>query len=95
MSHGPRSTVIPMPDFVPGSRSRFDGVARFHCPLGCGWWHDEPTDPGPQSLILPEGFTSADLSSMLSLNAEARVLTLHARVEQAISDHYSGRHPGA
>jgi hypothetical protein len=84
-------TIVPQPEIV--YPALFTVVARFHCPLGCGWWHDEPADPGAMSLILPVGYTHEDVSSALSLNAEARELVLHNRVEQALSEHYRVQHP--
>ncbi|WP_458089559.1 hypothetical protein [Streptomyces malaysiensis] len=85
----PPLSLIPQPDLLPG------GIARFRCPLGCGWWHDE--NPGLESsrLILPVGFTRQDLSDALSLNAEASGLALRDRVERAIVQHYRERHPSA
>jgi len=84
---------IPHPEMVRRGRGLFGSTVRYHCPNGCGWWHDEDPDPGPLSVIVPANFTSDDLSAMLSLNAEARGLALHSRVEQAITDHCRQEHP--
>ncbi|SFD14095.1 hypothetical protein [Streptomyces aidingensis] len=83
----PPATTMPMPEFP-----RF-GVARYRCPRGCGWSHDEPTDPGPSALIPPAD--PRELGAMLTLNAEARSLAYQARVEAAIARHYAETHPGA
>lgn len=91
----PPATVIPIPDF-PAL-----GVARYHCQRRCGWWHDEPTDPGPLGVILSQYEADridsarefgADLAEMLSLNAAARSLAYQARVEAAITAHYAQAH---
>lgn len=80
----PPATTIPTPQFLPGC------VARYQCPRGCGWWHDESTDPGPPTLLLPRD--PQELDAMLSLNAEARGLAYQARVEEAIARHYAAAH---
>lgn len=85
----PPPTTIPQPDFPSF------GVARFHCPLDCGWHHDEhpglePTGP----LLLPAGFTPDDLSAALSSQAEVSSKNFRLRVEQAIADHFTEAHPG-
>lgn len=95
----PPVTIIPMPEFP-----RF-GVARFACPRGCGWGHEEPTDPGPTRLILsakpgadPGASRLADLvdldemSAAMTLEAESRQLAFRARVSAAIEDHYTRMH---
>lgn len=82
----PPATTIPMPEFP-----RW-GVARFRCPRGCGWFHDEPTDPGPQPLIIPVDGGPDDATAMLSLNAEARHLVQRDRIEAALSEHYGTAH---
>lgn len=84
----PSLTTIPTPDYRPGC------VVRYWCPLGCGWWHDErpalePTPP----LILPAGFTSADIDRAITEQAAARGRAYAARVEQAIADHFGAAHP--
>ncbi|MGW5426903.1 hypothetical protein ACWET9_06700 [Streptomyces sp. NPDC004059] len=85
----PPATTIPQPDFTLG------GVVRFHCPLDCGWHHDENTDPGPVgSLLLPADFTGDDLSAAITSAAEVRSNNFRLRVEQAISDHFNAAHPG-
>lgn len=85
----PLPSLIPEPDLLHG------GVVRFRCPLGCGWRHDE--NPGLEScrLILPVDFTAQDISDTISVNAEASGLALLDRVERAIVQHYSERHPNA
>jgi hypothetical protein len=85
----PPVSAMPQPDFRPG------GVARFHCPLDCGWHHDENTDPGPVgSLLLPANFTGEDLSAAITSAVEVRSNDFRLRVEQAISDHFDAAHPG-
>jgi hypothetical protein len=88
-----RPSIVPHPEVV--RRRPFDIVARYHCSLGCGWWHDESADPGPVSLILPIGYTMKDVDAMLTLNAEARDLAIYSQVEQAISAHFRDQHPSA
>lgn len=82
----PPATTIPMPEFP------HRGVARFRCPRGCGWFHDEPTDPGPLSLIVPAGCGPDVIADTISLNAEARHLTQRDRIEAALSEHYEQAH---
>lgn len=85
----PAVTSIPEPSLLSG------GVARFHCPLDCGWHHDENTDPGPVgTLLLPAGFTGETLSDAITSAAEVRSNNFRLRVEQAISDHFQAAHPG-
>lgn len=88
----PTATTIPQPDFpVP-----LGGIVRFHCPLGCGWHHDE--DPGAEPmeslLLLPANFTSDDVSAAISSQADVRVNNFRLRVELAISEHFDAAHPG-
>ena len=49
-----RAPELPPATTIPYAR-RFPrwGVARFRCPRGCGWFHDEPTDPGPSRSSSP------------------------------------------
>jgi hypothetical protein len=86
---------IPQPEIVSRGPSRFGDTARYHCPRGCGWWHDEPTDPGPKPLRVPVDFTPADLSAAITANAEAQGRALCARVEQALAEHLRSHHPDA
>lgn len=87
----PPLTSIPAPEF-PVGLGIGRGVARFHCPRRCGWFHDEPTDPGPARLILPAGASTQDVDELLTLNAEARAMSLEMRVETAIGSHYATAH---
>ncbi|MFC8463399.1 hypothetical protein [Streptomyces sp. NPDC057250] len=80
------ATAVPAPQFPAY------GVTRYHCPRRCGWWHDEPTDPGPSPLIVSVDQAGADVGAMLSLNAEAQLLALLERVERAIGEHYLTGH---
>jgi hypothetical protein len=80
----PPASTVPMPDF-PGFC-----VARYRCPRGCGWFHDESTDVGPSAMILPAD--PQEMDAMLSLNAEARALAYRQRVEAAIAAHYAEAH---
>ncbi|MFF3158489.1 hypothetical protein [Streptomyces sp. NPDC057910] len=85
----PPLTTVPAPVHQRG------GILRYHCPLACGWTHDE--NPGtelPGSLLLPADFTSADLSDALTSMAEVRHNNYRLRIEQAIADHFAERHPG-
>jgi len=85
----PVITSIPQPSFPTR------GVVRFHCPLDCGWYHDENTDPGPVgSLLLPTDFTGEDLSAAITSAAEVRSHNFRLRLEQTISDHFEAAHPG-
>lgn len=86
----PPLTTIPAPEYLPGC------VIRYWCPLGCGWWHDElvGAEPPAPPLILPSGFTSADIDRALSEQAAARERAYVARVEQAIAGHFEAAHPG-
>ncbi|MTE20297.1 hypothetical protein F0L17_14500 [Streptomyces sp. TRM43335] len=85
----PPLTTIPTPDYRPGC------VIRYWCPLGCGWWHDEMVgaEPPAPPLILPAGFTSADIARAVSEQAAARERAYVARVEQAIAGHFEAAHP--
>ena len=86
----PPVTTMPMPEFL---RTRIAGqTARYRCPRGCGWFHDEPTDPGSLGLIVAIEPGRDSIGEMISLNAEARSLAYQARVEAAISEHYAGSH---
>lgn len=82
----PPPSVIPQPEFV--RVGPLSSVARFHCPRGCGWWHDEPTDTGPGPLIIP----ADDIEGTITLDAELRGLAMRDRIEQAITGHYAERH---
>jgi hypothetical protein len=75
---------IPGPDIV-------GLTAHFRCPLGCGWAHTEPTDPGPLRLA----FTPGDLEGAINLDAQARGLYLQERVRAALRGHMTEEHPGA
>ncbi|MGW4695178.1 hypothetical protein ACWEO1_22680 [Kitasatospora cineracea] len=86
--------IIPEFEMLGPSTGHAEMIARFHCPIGCGWRHDEPADPGPGRIILPVGFTATDLSGAMSLNAEAGWLAFRSRVEAAITDHFETAHPG-
>ncbi|WNI20371.1 hypothetical protein [Actinacidiphila sp. ITFR-21] len=86
----PPVTTMPMPEFL---RTRIAGqIARYRCPRGCGWFHDEPTDPGPLGLIVAIEPGQDSIGEMISLNAEARSLAYQARVEAAIDEHYAESH---
>jgi hypothetical protein len=75
---------IPGPDIV--------GLnAHFRCPIGCGWAHTEPTDPGPSRMILDPN----DIDGSINLHAETRGLLLRDRVERALRSHLQDQHPQA
>jgi len=84
----PPPSTIPEPEFLPGC------VSRFNCPLGCGWHHDEGTDPPMGSLLLPADFTGDDLSAALTSQAAVRGNNFRLQVERAIADHFTEAHPG-
>lgn len=85
----PPPSTIPAPDFAPG------GVVRFHCPLDCGWRHDENPGLEPMGpLLLPVDFTPDDLSAAITSQAEVSGNNFRLRVEQAIADHFTEAHPG-
>lgn len=87
----PPPSTVPYPEFV----GPFGGVARFHCPLNCGWFHDENPDPGPMGpLLLPANFTSDDVSAAISSQAEVCGNNFRLHVEQAIAEHFDAVHPG-
>ncbi|MFB7671294.1 hypothetical protein ACFC26_07735 [Kitasatospora purpeofusca] len=83
--------ITPEPDLIRAVGPAF----RFHCPLSCGWFHDEPLDtPGdPTRIILPAAFSLEDLDGALTLNAEAAGLAFRTRVEDAVTGHYASQHP--
>ncbi|MEV4783951.1 hypothetical protein AB0K53_00605 [Streptomyces tuirus] len=84
----PLVTTLPAPDFVPG------GIARFHCALRCGWYHDEAPGLEPMGLVrVPVGFTPEELSAAISAQAEARAEQFRRRVESAIAAHFASAHP--
>lgn len=87
----PLVTTIPTPDFP----KPFGGVVRFHCPLGCGWHHDEHPGLEPMGpLRLPADFTPDDLSAAITSQAEVRGNDFRLRVEQVIAVHFDEAHPG-
>jgi hypothetical protein len=91
----PPPTTIPLPESPYPFRHPLGGTMRFHCPLGCGWWHDE--NPGaelPGPILLPVDFTDGDLSAAFTSMAEVRGNNVRLRVEQAIADHFTQAHPG-
>lgn len=90
----PEPTIIPSPEFPYGLRSPGAGTARFLCPLGCGWYHEE--DPAAEQLgplLLPAGFTTADLSAAITNQADARAAAGRARIEAALAAHFADKHP--
>jgi hypothetical protein len=80
------ATPMPVPEFP-----RF-GVARYHCPRRCGWFHEEPTDPGPTRLIVAFDPGGEGVGEVITFNAEARALAFRERVEGAIAAHYAAAH---
>jgi hypothetical protein len=89
----PPPSIIPQPEFV--RVGPFESLARFHCPLGCGWWHDENPDGDmwPLTIVVPADPTPEDFSAAISAQAAARGERLRARVDKAITDHYDETHP--
>ncbi|WP_043469011.1 hypothetical protein [Kitasatospora sp. MBT66] len=85
----PEVTTIPDPEMVFGAET----LARFRCPLQCGWTHEEPVGDGPLRVILPADWSLEDLNSALCLDAEVRALAFRTNVEQAIDEHFRQRHP--
>lgn len=86
-------TIIPEPKFLGPSTGHAFMVARFRCPLDCGWWHDEPTDPNPGPTRLPlRSDGSIDWESH-GLVLEAQGELLRAGVEHALTEHYRQHHP--
>ncbi|HLL36522.1 MAG TPA: hypothetical protein VK545_22175 [Streptomyces sp.] len=82
-------STVPAPEFLPG------GGARFRCPLGCGWFHEERPDlelPGP--VRLPVNPTGEDIARAITAQAEERETARRQRVEQAIAGHREAAHPG-
>lgn len=70
------------------------GVTRFHCPLDCGWHHDDERgqeSPGP--IVLPVNWTDADLSDALTARAAGQGAALLRRVEEALRAHHTDLHP--
>ncbi len=85
----PEPTIIPLPEVVFGAQV----IARFRCPLGCGWRHEEPADVGPSRIILPIDFSLKELNEALTFESEVRELAMRTRVEAAITNHYREQHP--
>ncbi|MEV6565878.1 hypothetical protein [Streptomyces kronopolitis] len=89
----PEPSVIPLPDFRAG------GVVRFHCPRGCGWYHDE--NPGRDAatavsrIVLPAVPTSADVTAAISALSNARAQAQQKRIETAFTQHDEMQHRGA
>lgn len=84
----PPPSTIPAPDFAPG------GIVRFHCPLDCGWHHDENPGLKPMGpLLLAADFTTEDLSAAISSQAEVRGNNFRLRIERAIAVHFAETHP--
>lgn len=84
----PVATTMPMPDFP-----RF-GVARYQCPLGCGWHHDETlgTEP-PGPLLLPANPSPQNINDAITSMAEVRANAYGRRVENEIANHFRDAHP--
>ncbi|NRQ31297.1 hypothetical protein HII36_05520 [Nonomuraea sp. NN258] len=90
----PPPTVIPEPEFPYPPQHALGGVVRFRCPFGCPWYHDEnPGAEAPGRFMLPADFTQEDVTSAISLEAEARRNALLVRVERAITVHLAVDHP--
>lgn len=88
---------LPMPEHVAGPGPLgIGGTLRFHCPLNCGWFHDE--NPGadaavePLRIVLPAGWTPKDISTAISDHAKARTEAFNTRVERALWDRYAAEH---
>lgn len=92
----PPPNIIPQPEQPYPLMHPLGGVMRFHCPLDCGWWHDE--NPGmdvrPLRIVVPANPTPEDFSAAISAQAAAEGDRFRARVEEAITDHYVEAHPG-
>ncbi|MEC3995025.1 hypothetical protein VSR01_16390 [Actinacidiphila sp. DG2A-62] len=88
--------MIPAPTF-PRDPSRpwlACPAARYACPRGCGWFHDEPTDDGaPLRIVVPADPTPDDVTAALTARADARAEQLHARIQEAITGHLADAHP--
>ncbi|MER6334088.1 hypothetical protein ABT298_33240 [Streptomyces sp. NPDC001034] len=90
----PELTTMPMPDFPYRWPHPLGGTARFSCPLGCGWYHDErpDLDAAAQPLVVP--LDPDRIEDALTAQADARAEALCARVERAVADHFEQAHPG-
>ncbi|MGX1893800.1 hypothetical protein ACWIHQ_10120 [Streptomyces anulatus] len=85
----PPPSLIPAPVFPQGPSGGWCEVARFECQRpGCGWAVELDTDPGPvPALVLPPGFTPADLSAAISAGAESRAAAQREALESAFREH--------
>jgi hypothetical protein len=91
MQTEPPVPLVPPPAFPYGMDAP---RARWSCRTGCGWGHEEETDPGPPGpLVLPANFTPDDVSAAISAQATARHEALRARIESAFTEHYRTEHP--
>jgi hypothetical protein len=85
-------STIPMPEFP-----RM-GVARFRCPRGCAWFHDEDAARDaaePYALTLPANYTADDVTAAINRNAAARATATRERIERAIAEHDQEAHDGS
>jgi hypothetical protein len=92
----PAPTVIPAPEFPYPLGHPLAGTARFRCPLGCGWYHDEwsGTDwAEPFRVRLPVEYTREDIGAALTAHADEQAARLAGRVEAAFLDHYAREDP--
>lgn len=88
-------SVIPEPTFprAPAAPWWACPVARYACPRGCGWSHDEPTDDGaPLRIVVPADPTPDDVTAAITAHAAARAKQQRARIEKAITDHLADAH---
>jgi hypothetical protein len=92
----PPEDVIPAPTFPrdPARPSWACPVARYACPRGCGWFHDEPTDDGaPLRIVVPADPTPDDVATAITARADARAEQLRARIQEAVTGHLADAHP--
>lgn len=90
-------SVIPDPTFPrdPARPWLACSVARYACPRGCGWFHDEPTDDQtPIRLVMPADPTPDDITAAITAHANDRADRTRRRIEAAITEHFDGVHSG-
>ena len=70
------------------------GFTRYHCPVGCGWHHDERHTNEPAGPVcLPDDFASVSVGDAISAMVAQQALDTIRRVEGVLREHLALHHP--
>ncbi|MFF4391423.1 hypothetical protein ACFY0G_32240 [Streptomyces sp. NPDC001552] len=83
---------MPAPELYRPGGPLGESYARYRCPAGCGWSHDERTDVSPTTPLTVRDLTAEGVAAAVTALAGQRQRELQKRVMYALAQHMLAEH---